>query len=363
MADLRSALERLMVQLDPPSSSYERFSSYRHRRSMHRKLVAAGFGLVVGSAGLIGLILAFALVGDDPVSPSQSAESGSILFAGSQEGADDIWVMQPDGSGLRNLTRTSEVSENQPSWSPEGSRIAFVNCLECTSTDIFVMNADGTEAFNVTQDEAYDGAPAWAPDGSMIAYHSDAGPTSAAPADVVPPGHEDIFLINPDGSGRLRLTDTPERELSPSWSPDGAMLAFVGLQGTETSSVFVMNADGSDRVRLTDPSMWVHESVSWSSDGSRLAFVALDRESASEYIYVMNADGTGLTRITDGSAVGSPSWAPNGDRLVYATSGAVYVVDLDGTSSQTYVAPSGDVADATWSATIVGTPVPTGDQR
>lgn len=64
----------------------------------------------------------------------------------------DIYSMNPDGSGVTNLTETERVSESFPSWSPDGRRIAAVACRECTTSDIYVMNADGTGVTRITND-------------------------------------------------------------------------------------------------------------------------------------------------------------------------------------------------------------------
>lgn len=100
-------------------------------------------------------------------------------------------------------------------------------------------------------------------------------------------------MINPDGSGRRRLTSDPARELNASWSPDGTRIAFLSVEGTKASSIYVMNSDGTDRTRLTDPSIWAFGSPAWSPDGSRISFVVLDLEDKSTDLYIMNADGGG----------------------------------------------------------------------
>lgn len=350
MSKLRGDLERLMAGIDPPSGSYDQFVLYRGRKLRRRKAIAAAVGLLLATGGLLIVLRSFNSPRNEPATPVPEVGNGLIVFASSQEGAYDLYAMEPDGTNPANLTNTPDVSETEPAWSADGSRIAFVRCLDCTTTDVFLMKADGSGISAVTNDLAYDGGPAWSPDGSLIAYHSDPNPVSPTPEDIAPVLNEDIYVINPDGSERRRLTDEPARELNPAWSPDGMRIAFLAIEGTEpssmSSSIYVMNSDGSDRTRLTDSSIWAFGSPTWSPDGSRIAFVVLDQEDKSTDIYIMNADGRAVTKLTTDGAAGFPTWAPDGSKIAYATySGGVYLLALDGSLSRIYTPQSGFMDD------------------
>ena len=209
----------------------------------------------------------------------------------------EIYVMNADGSGQTRLTDDPGF-DGSPSWSPDGSRIAFQSFRDgdgIPNPEIYVMNADGSGQTRLTDNPGFDGSPSWSPDGGLIAFQSE--------RDKNP----DIYVMNADGSGQIRLTDDPEADWSPSWSPDGSRIAFESDRDGNFE-IYVMNADGSGQTRLTDDPAY-DGSPSWSPDGQRIAFDSV-RDENSE-IYVMNADGSGQTRLTDNPATdGSPSWSP-----------------------------------------------------
>jgi len=98
----------------------------------------------------------------------------------------NLFVVTPEGKGVTNLTRTKSVTDSAPAWSPDGGYLAFVACRECTTSDLCVMNADGSGVTRVTEDAALDGGPAWSPDGRTLAYHSDATGQWSEQAGFVP---------------------------------------------------------------------------------------------------------------------------------------------------------------------------------
>jgi dipeptidyl aminopeptidase/acylaminoacyl peptidase len=214
----------------------------------------------------------------------------------------DLFVMDETGGQATALTTTSSGQEYQPTWSPDGDRIAFTGWFDA-KTDLFVMDANGSNLKNLTRtSDLQEGAPVWSPDGDRIAF------TSRSET-----GRDDIFVMDADGSNRVDLTNTPdESEFNPTWSPDGARIAF-----DEESFVWVMDADGTDRVQLTTASGF---DPAWSPDGTKIAFVS-KRDGPGEEIYVMDADGSDQTRLTTSTSRVDfqPSWAPDSARIVFAS--------------------------------------------
>jgi hypothetical protein len=162
-----------------------------------------------------------------------------------------------------------------------------------------------------------DSSPSWSPDGTHIAFVSDRD------------GNDEIYVMNADGSGQTNLTHNVARDYSPAWSPDGAHIAFVSYRDGN-DEIYVMNADGSDVNRLTATTTNA-DYPAWSPDGTRIAF----RRDYGE-IYVMNADGSGqtnLTHNTSGGTIDTPSWSPDGARIAFrGDNGEICVMDRDGTN-------------------------------
>jgi TolB protein len=130
--------------------------------------------------------------------------------------------MNADGGDIKQLTSAKTVS-TYPSFSPDGKRICFRRVvdepgyqwdltLSPRNSEVFVMNADGTNPVNLTKNAAYDGWPAWSPDGRKIVFSSN----RAGPANI-----GQLYIINPDGTGLQKITDGPGSFVQPSWSRDG----------------------------------------------------------------------------------------------------------------------------------------------
>jgi len=158
---------------------------------------------------------------------------------------DRVYVLNADGSGLRDLTRKLGMSRgpgagpaSDPVWSPDGRKIAFVRLN--TRHGVYVINADGSAVRNLTpkpRGAAYS-APTWSPDGRKIAFSSERD------------GNSEIYLMNADGSGQRNLTSDLAYDDDPAWSPDGRKITFVSNRDGRYA-VYVMNADGSGQRRLT----------------------------------------------------------------------------------------------------------------
>jgi TolB protein len=157
-------------------------------------------------------------------------------------------VVNADGTGLERLTnvhpRPNLISDL--AWSPDGRRMAFSRQINDGDIGIFVINADGTREVALVEGPALQFGPAWSPDSKRIAfakapYAKNTGTYQST----------DVYVINADGTSLTQITDDPAVDKDPSWSPDGSALAFVSYRDRMVK-IYVIAADGTGERRLTD---------------------------------------------------------------------------------------------------------------
>jgi Tol biopolymer transport system component len=242
--------------------------------------------------------------------PAYSPDGSKIAFYSDLSGSGDIYVMNADGSDTVNITYNlpapDTVRYGRPAWSPDGSKIAFVMTGGDPGTYIGVMNADGSGLTQLTfpvtcgPRTCYgtEADPTWSPDGTRIAF-----------------GHlAAIWVMNADGSNQMALTDeTAIFALQPSWSPDGTRIAFAGsIAGGAGADekVYVMRADGALMKNVTSNLLVPGSYPAWSPDGTRIAFVEavnyFDRSHSDGQIGVIRADGSQWTELSPRG--NRPSW-------------------------------------------------------
>jgi Tol biopolymer transport system component len=195
-----------------------------------------------------------------------------------------IYIMDAAGTYLNRITSTTGVWDNEPCWSPDGSRIAFGRLYPNDNLrgEIWMMNADGSDQHWLGVDGDN---PTWSPDGSRLVYHSDRS------------GTFDIYACNSDGTMEQQLTFTPTyNEIAPDWSPSGSQIVYR-TDADGNSEIYVMDTDGTNPVRLTNNA--VDDFMpTWSPDGSLIAFSSGLPGGDHWEVYVMNADGSNLRRVT-----------------------------------------------------------------
>lgn len=210
----------------------------------------------------------------------------------------DIYTADIDGTDLVQLT-TAPGEDYQPTWSPDSGMIYFVSNRDNSKTEIFRMNADGSNQARVgAVEDAY--YPSLSPDGTKVVFTQR------------PPGANastrNIYVMSTSGANLVRLTTNGDYAAAPSWSPDGSKILFNTY--SSTMRVWVMNSDGTSPAMLADPGNFRDQSVAWSPDGTKIAITRNDGGALTE-VYVLDADGSNASRL-DGSV---PERDSRGNRL------------------------------------------------
>ena len=178
---------------------------------------------------------------------SWSPDGTQMVFSSFCKFNCDLFTVDADGNNRTRLAK-DELYDLVPSWSPDGSKIAFVSVLDGGVRDhfhIFVMNADGTGRRNLTADTQLTDSfkPTWSPDGRKIAFNSRRFFREGT--------REDIFVITADGQELEQLTDGARYNRSPVYSPDGTKIAFASSRDGD-HNIYVMDTDGRNAVKLTN---------------------------------------------------------------------------------------------------------------
>lgn len=287
--------------------------------------------------GLLGCAVTLSVVALRPASASFPGSNGAIAYSLKVPGSNANLYTVPARGGQPTKLTTTPRGDQDPSYSPDGTRLVFMGTTPKGQRTLFEIPATGgTPTQLALPPDVTASGPAFSADGARIIFVGGVPGTPTFP---------DLWVANADGSGAVAMITSADAEGAPSFSPDGTQILFTRRpDGGGRQDVFVANADGAGIRNITsryhskqNPSYLEFSDPSFSPNGTRIAVATNYRNKGrlSFDPFVMRADGTGLTPVVRATGFEiEPTFSPDGRRICFARYGdrgsALFTVKVNG---------------------------------
>lgn len=273
---------------------------------------------------------------------------GQIAYASDVTGLPQIWLMNADGTGQRQITDMPEGA-CQPAWAPDGSRLAFIS--PCAGNQeiypgagIFVINVDGTGLTPITMAPGGDFDPAWSPDGSQIAFTS-----------LRDFNRAQIYTYDFNENIAQSVSKNTVRDNQPAWSPDGARMAFVTTR-RGPSQIWIMDADGANAYLLSRSGSLKDTHPVWSPDGTIVLFTQNEVLGGVPRLIVMRVESGNLVEnrlVRQVIPMREASYSPDGAWIAYeswpdGSNHDIYIMTANGLAQQRLTTDESFEFDPIW---------------